>query len=149
MNDFNHRMCKHVPGYKWCYWRWFYINRWVFAKIFEIKNGYDYRDCWSLDYAMAKWISPRLRHLAKNSCGCPCSYGMSKEEQETTPIDKWNPDSEKWISDINRCAQFFEDLVAHEDGDWHEGYNNEENRLQSEQMWVFTWMGEWYSGLWD
>lgn len=149
INNFNHKMCKLVPGYKWVYWRIFYLNRWIFAKLHQLKHGYDYRDCLSLDYAMAKWISPRLRHLSRNSCGCPCSYGVSKEDQKSIPIDKWNPSHELWVNDINRAAKFFEDIIAHGDGDWHEGYNEEEQRLQEEQRWVFGWMAEWWRALWD
>jgi len=45
---------------------------------FRIKNGFDYRDTWSLDIATAEWVLPRLKHLHKNLHGYPDGLTFKK-----------------------------------------------------------------------
>lgn len=150
MNSFNHWMIVHVPGYRWCYWRWHSFTSWVSQTLFTIRHGYNYADCWSLDYSMAKWMAPRLRHLANNSAGCPCTYGMTQEEIDCCASpEQWTPRHDQWVADINKAAKFFEDIVAYEDGDFREDWQEVEADLQKRQREVFTWMATWYRGLWD
>jgi len=108
-----------------------------------MRHGFDYRDCWSFDYAMAKWAAPRLRYLASIKCGAPHGY----ESIDITLDSETNFDL--WREHINRAAKFFEDVISHEDSDYHDGYQSENERLKEEQKWVFTWMAEWWRALWD
>jgi hypothetical protein len=123
------------------------IPRWWWKLKDEIKYGYqrirlgfDPRDTWGLDTAMAKWMAPRLRHLADYGCGAPMGYG-------TTPDDitfDTKTDFGQWYRDIMRAAKFFEDH-ANEQREWTV---EEGNRMSAEQIWVFGWMSEYYCSLW-
>lgn len=127
-------------------WRWRDLTSWTAAKWFQLFHGFDYRDCWNLDYHMAKWMAPRLRHLAANKMGAPCGYPLPDEQ-----ITFESPtDFDQWTSDINKAAKFFEDIVAEDDReDCPDNISEHINELKNRQHEVFTWMARYYRGLWD
>jgi len=50
----------------------YYQIKWFFQRIFR---GYSDPEWWDLDYALARWIIPRLEHLRKHSTGFPPDLG--------------------------------------------------------------------------
>lgn len=50
------------------------VYYWFPRKWFHLWHGFDYRDTWSLDYSIAKWILPRLRYLRENTHGYPGQF---------------------------------------------------------------------------
>ncbi len=56
------------------------IKRFFRRNFFRLRHGFNYEDCWNLDYSLAKWLLPRLKHLKANNCGYP--WGMTIEEWE-------------------------------------------------------------------
>lgn len=47
-------------------------------KIRSIPYGFDIIDTWAIDYALAKWLHPRLELFIQNTIGHPCD--MEYEE---------------------------------------------------------------------
>jgi hypothetical protein len=68
------------------YWGFLYqdVKLAVKSKYQLWRYGFEYRDTWGLDHALAKWILPRLKHLKKNKYGCPSEFFTGTlEEQES------------------------------------------------------------------
>lgn len=73
--------------------------------IFKIRNGYDYRDAWSIDSAFCDWIIPLLKHLKK--------YGMTVPSNlpNYSPIslDPENEELKAWRNILQEMIDGFED----------------------------------------
>ena len=93
-------------------------------KAFQLKNGYDYKDTWDLDYATAKWILPRLKGFRKNHIGYP---------GDLTP--------EEWDAILDKMIAAFEMQAT---GDyWDDSWNQE---VVDEGLQLFA---KHYNSLWD
>lgn len=108
--------------------------QWIKAKSFQLVYGFDYRDTWNLDIAMAKWLYPRLRHLANVTHSYP-----GRDEYESEDGDK------RWMSDLNKHADVFERYASR----WGIDDFDEENRLCFEARESMKWIAKWYLALWD
>lgn len=76
---------------------------------FRIKNGFDYRDTWNLDYHIAKYTLPRLKYLRKNLHGYHPDMTM-KEWKKTIDkmiyaLDKEIEDSYKYSESVEKKIQ--------------------------------------------
>ena len=55
--------------------RLFLDTKLFFKRIFwRFKFGFDITDTWNLDYSLAEWLEPRVRHLANNTHGHPHDF---------------------------------------------------------------------------
>jgi len=120
--------------------------------IFILRNGFDYVDTWSMDEALAKWLIPRLRHLAEHTHGSPGGYPLSKDEQIKMVVDglEWHEiptDHDRWRDDILLAA----DRLSW----WIEYSNNDRWNYATERLLIkgadkaFKWVAENIWSLWD
>lgn len=114
----------------WKLWFW-YIKHYyyiIFGEIrswgFRLKNGFDYRDTWSLDYNIAKYVYPRLKHLRDKKHGYPCGL---------TP--------KKWAKIMDKMLFAFEKIL---DPDYL--YDKKTEKKIKEGLFLF---GEYFQNLWD
>jgi hypothetical protein len=84
--------------------------------VFRVQNGYFKSDTWSLDYATAKWILPRIKGLVKFSQGWPAIEGDPNCEKP-----------EDWARTINLMIDAFQGIVDEEDNwiEWHKQFELE------------------------
>lgn len=57
------------------------IKTFMKAKWFYLFNGFDYRDTWSLDHSLSRWILPRLKYLRKNLQSHPDDMTFEKWQE--------------------------------------------------------------------
>ena len=90
------------------------IKSWIKGKSFQLIHGFDYRDTWSLDYSLAKWMLPRLKYLKEHKQGVPCEFfGGSLEYQES---DKGFKDAEeRWARVLDEIIWTFDFLLNMDD----------------------------------
>lgn len=100
------------------------IERFFRRNTFRLFHGYNYEDCWNLDWSMAKWLVPRLKHLRDNGAGYPGSL---------IP--------EEWEIILNKMIAAFELIV--EDDHFCEP---EKEAIIDEGLDLFR---EYYQALWD
>lgn len=91
---------------------------------FRIKNGFDYRDTWNLDYNVAKYVLPRLKHLRNNNEGYP--VGLTHK---------------KWLRIEDKMIFAFEKLM---DKDYF--YDKKTDKKLQEGLDLF---GKYFRNLWD
>jgi len=145
--------------YSWLWWRFHGLISWSEATLFRLRHGFDYRDCWSLDHALAKWLAPRLRHMSKIACGAPCGYPMSKTEvsekySDTFPSDV-PVDFSAWKRDLGIAADQLEAIVKWDNeadprdfADYSQ-YNEIERWIYDEASAAMKWVAENFHSLWD
>lgn len=68
---------------------------------FWLKHGFKQSDTWNLDFAMAKWILPRLKYHRNSMHGWPQKDG-----------DPYCETFEDWQKTIDKMIWSFEDLIA-------------------------------------
>ena len=61
--------------------RFYDVRLFIKSKYQLLRYGYEFRDCWSLDYSLARWILPRLKHLRKNLNGHPMELTFEQWEE--------------------------------------------------------------------
>lgn len=127
---------------------------WCHRKIHILRYGFDYRDVWGMDDALANWLIPRLRHLASVAHGCPAYYSLSEEEivaaQEREMAGDYSvhdPLFDIWIRDILIAAQSLQDWLDYENGDGWELDVYKQKRDQASK--AFKWVADNIWGLWD
>src|ERR1700688_2915497 len=72
--------------YWWCYHKinpayWFIRTRPYYIYV-RVTKGYNYKDLWSLDIPIAKFIYPRLRDYRKNVNGHPAEFYKEGDESD-------------------------------------------------------------------
>jgi hypothetical protein len=125
---------------------------WAYPKL-----GYDFRDCWSLDYAMARWLAPRLRGLADTSHGCPAGYPHTRAELDAmiaADPNAWESmthDFAGYEAALRTHAATFDEYIAHADsgGDYSDGWRERDAARDARVRAAFAWIGEWFGGLWN
>lgn len=129
-----------MKALNWFRWTiWHPIRTWVPAKIFQLRHGFDYRDCWNLDHAMAKWLVPRLRHMAKVTHSYP---GVGPYANDQGYVN--------WLTDLARVANSLDEYLKYEDSEpWDTWEFNESKRLHKEAHQSIEWIATWWRHLWD
>jgi hypothetical protein len=99
--------------YYWCYHRirnayWFIKTRPHYLYI-RITKGYNYKDLWSLDIPIAKFIYPRLRDYRKNVHGYPGEFWKEGDDSD----DGFN----QWLEIIDKMLYTFGHLSKYSDWD--------------------------------
>lgn len=84
------------------------------SKYQLLKYGYEFRDCWSLDYSAATWLVPRLKHLKKTKYGIPLF--CYKNHQNHTKVDD-RAAIKKWNNILDEMIFAFE-FTSHEEDNW-------------------------------
>lgn len=142
--------------YSWLWWRFHGLISWSEATLFRLRHGFDYRDCWGLDHALAKWLAPRLRHMSKIAHGAPWGYGTSAEERSAAnhPNDI-ETDFDGWKRDLGAAADRLEAIVKWDNeadpGDFadYSQYNEIERWIYDEASAAMKWVAENFHSLWD
>lgn len=62
-------------------WKFYDIRLFIKSKYQLLRYGFEFRDCYSLDYSLAKWMVPRLKHLKKNLNGHPMELTLEQWEE--------------------------------------------------------------------
>lgn len=62
-------------------WRFYDVRLFIKSKYQLLRYGYEFRDCWSIDYSLATWIFPRLKHFRKNLNGHPSELTLEQWEE--------------------------------------------------------------------
>lgn len=117
-------------------WKWKALKSAVKAWVFKLRYGFDYRDCWNLDHALAKWLAPRLLYLAQHHMGYP---GVGVYE---------SPDHGAlgWSYDLMKAGSALQAEVDK----WDMEYNHEEElRIHKEAQEAMDWVAKWWGHLWD
>lgn len=97
--------------------------------IFRLRHGFSREDCWDLDDAAARFLAPRLRHMAENNCGYPSAF-----KDETG--------DELWTAILFKMADGFERMTA---PDW-DSFSKDEMEYADECLDLFR---EFFFDLWD
>lgn len=118
---------------------------------FMMRHGFDYRDCWSMDIALAEWLAPRLRHLASTTHGCPPRYGLTSLELAAEVYNDLNHDFDSqfklWILDINKAANQLQAFIDIQDDD---NWTVEKDRQVTDAAHeAFKWVANNIGALWD
>lgn len=95
--------------------------------VYRFKHGFDCRDLWGMDYALAKWALPRLRQFLKENNGYPCIEG-----------DYYCDTPEAWNKTISKMIDAFQGIVDESDNweEWYKrigDYTSDEMRVHFEQ----------------
>jgi len=120
----------------WYFKLWYWYIKRILDKIesevrswpFRLKNGFDYRDTWSLDSSIARFVLPRLRHLRDNNHGHPCDL-----------TDK------KWIKIQNKMIKSFELILQDFQFIDMKTHKKEQKQIQ-EGLQLFA---KYFQNLWD
>ena len=129
---------------EWGFWglpirfRFDFEYRWFIWKWFQLRHGFDPRDCWNLDSSLTKWIVPRLKYFKEHNMGHPCMERTEKCWLDANPCDC----SEKWIETIDNIIEGFEVDVFDMD-DMNQYYANMKKRKKA-----FKLLGKWGQSLW-
>lgn len=68
-----------------------------------------YKDTWSLDYSLAKWIIPRLKYLRDNTLSSPPNLEIEpSDKSKFLTIDEWK-------DRINKMLYAFEFILTEDD----------------------------------
>ena len=74
------------------------------------KLGFDPRDLWSLDFALFKWLLPRVKAFRQSEWrGCPCVPPMCDGVEGPFDYDKWD-------EILDEIIWFLEFMIK--EGDW-------------------------------
>jgi hypothetical protein len=78
MSEEYHRVSKfwdktfYTIPYGWrIYYKWCDICRFLKSSYQKLTRGFSDEECWNLDYTIAKFILPRLKHFKKHNYGLP------------------------------------------------------------------------------
>ena len=100
------KVLDYIP-YRWrIYHKYCDIKRWFKDKYQLMIKGYADSETWSLDYSLAKWIIPRLKHLRDHTHGTPpnadkiLNDAVNPEENYLT--------TEEWTAKLNEMIYAFE-----------------------------------------
>ncbi len=104
---------------------WNNLVRYARRKFFQLKNGFDPRDCWNLDKSLAAWLAPRLKHLSETS------HGFSPQYESF----------EAWASQLSGTAAV---LQKYGDADF---YDDEVNYDAVQD--AIKWVADNFLHLWD
>lgn len=114
---------------------------WARASAFRLRHGFDYRDCWNLDAALAKWLAPRLKHMSEVTHGAPCGY------PDKTPALDAETDFRAWQNDLLCASVAFE---RYANVDYMEDWSLErEDEIRKDAMDAMAWLAKHFTGLWD
>lgn len=114
---------------------------WARATMFRMRHGFDYRDCWSLDAALAKWLAPRLKHMSEVTHGAPCGYPNKAASWDA------ETDFQAWKDDLMRAS---EAMLAYANVDDMEDWSVErEDEIRDGARTAMRWIAEHFTGLWD
>lgn len=114
---------------------------WARATAFRLRHGFDYRDCWSLDTALAKWLAPRLRHMSEIAHGAPCGY------PDKTPALDAETDFQAWKDDLMRAS---EAMLAYANVEYMEDWSMErEGEIREGAKTAMRWIAKHFTSLWD
>ena len=80
---------------------WYYIKRWFKFCYQRWTRGWDDRELWNLDFTIAKFVLPRLRHFKELNCSYP--HGNTSEE---------------WDEILDNMILAFEICAADDEWDW-------------------------------
>lgn len=112
-----------------------YINRlW-----WRVRHGYNPKDCWNLDHSLAKWLAPRLRHLAEQGHTYPGRAPYPYTEDSNIGYEKWVSDLMLHSSSLALYATQYGEYMSLED----------EMRMVENAHTAMKWVGEWFLCLWD
>ena len=75
---------------------------------FKAKNGFCPTECWSLDYHIAKFVLPRLKHFRDNPNGCPSNLCSEKEDTKKG-VKRWVAILDKMIYSFEYAVQQFDE----------------------------------------
>lgn len=100
------------------------------------------RDCWSLDVALAEWLIPRLRHLAKAKQGLPAEVFPPGPwaDDGSYPPHVWREAKKKWAGILKEMVVGLELLVA-----WELCPRTRLAKIQRS----FDLLAEYWGNLWD
>ena len=129
-----------LPFWRFCYFLRdglfnanLYKRKWT-----KLRHGYDPADSWGIDYSMAKWAVPRLKHLRNNLHGCPADFvsqARPTEEEIEKAMDTWEGILDKIIWAFEFYIDENSDYAGTKEWDrWKDGMN------------LFV---EYYRNLWD
>lgn len=108
---------------KW-YWD---IREYPKRKYQRLTRGFDYRELWNLDYTIAKFVAPRLRHFRNyNALGVTPGCMIKFDEKTGMPLD--DPENlahKEWLNILDKMLYSFEHLAK--EGDWDLSLNGIEN----------------------
>lgn len=115
------------------------LGRWIHAQWWRVRHGYDYRDCWNLDYSMAKWLATRLRHLAEHGVTYPGVPPYDYSEVSEAGAELWK---EHLLSNAAKLERYATQ--------WDEPFNFElESTINQDGHDAIKWVAEWWRCLWD
>ena len=99
-------------------WKFYDIRLFIKSKYQLLRYGFEFRDCWSLDYSLSKWILPRLKHFRKNLIGHPEELGSIEDWQKKIDEMIWGFEFISKQDDyINECFPFDYDFNFDTDKD--------------------------------
>lgn len=120
-------------------WRLTRIWDSIKATVFRLRYGFDKRDCWSLDLALAKWLAPRLKHLSENAGGHPCDPFLDFEDDDGL---------NKWKGELAVAASSFESYKNEwDDPDSWTSASVVENNERARK--AIQWVADHFGQLWD
>ncbi len=75
----------------WLKWRIYYLGLFIRSKWQLLIHGFEFRDCWDLSEACARFMVPRLKHFSDNIQGVPVKKGgeMHDDGPDTYTIEQW------------------------------------------------------------
>jgi len=110
------------------------IPVWIRVACAYPKVGFDYRDCWNLDVAMAKWLAPRLLLMAKQTASYP---GVAPYDGEDG--------HDAWTADLMKAGLAL-DLYSRV---WDETDWDVERDIREAAQEKMAWVAKWFPHLWD
>lgn len=120
-------------------WRLTRIWDSIKATVFRLRYGFDKRDCWSLDLALAKWLAPRLRYLSEHARGCPCDPFLSFSNDDES--------IEKWKDQLAEAAKALESYKA----EWDNPDSTSASVVEANERTrkAIQWVADHFEQLWD
>ena len=115
---------------------WYRLKRFA---VFLTK-GFDPKDTWSLDTALAKWILPRLKYLKDNKQGCPFIDGFEEVyKNNDASEEEWEQIYNAWDEIMSKMILAFELTLT-------DSSEEEDEEKIKEGMKLFA---RYYRNLWD
>lgn len=136
--------CSDYFLYKWFSIKRYYrsTKRFIKSTYQRLTKGYADAECWSLDYSLAKWILPRLKHFRNNLTGTPArleNIGDDCIGHCVTPEVKCSCNSltmEEWQEKLDQMIYAFEFILTEDDilqecypKDYKWGFSTTENGI--------------------
>jgi hypothetical protein len=90
---------------------YFNFKRFVIDIYQKITKGYADSETWSLDYSLAKWVVPRLKHLRDNVHGTPPNL----EIEIVGDNDRYTLTLDEWKSKLDEMIYAFEFVLTEDD----------------------------------